>query len=255
MFKPRLLRETAEIALTHLKRFIEPRLTDDFSLRRVSAPLYLPIDSGLNDEGEAIRFTLPMSGEEVEIVRGLDTWLRSQLIRYDIAPGFGVFTIMNAIRPELVENATSSPHVSAWAWQQVVAKDDINEAHLEATCRKLYELLQKSEKMLLEMFPHLTATLPATIEVVKESQLAELLPDLSEERREYQYLHDNELKAVLLMDNSLRSKILIWNKAVGRSLAIAETSINLNRPVASIGGNILRDQFAMQVLHQNCLLR
>ena len=92
MFKPRLLRETAEIALTEIKRHIEPKRTEQFSVRRVSAPLYLPVASGLNDPGEAVRFTMPSTGEEVEIVRGLNRWLRSQLIRYDIAPGFGVFT-------------------------------------------------------------------------------------------------------------------------------------------------------------------
>ena len=70
-------------------------------------------------------------------VSSLDVWLRSQLSRYDIASGFGVFTIMNAIRPELPVNSTSSPHIAAWAWQQAV------EPH-EADCTALVDSAKKA---------------------------------------------------------------------------------------------------------------
>jgi len=126
--KPRLLHETAEIALTEIKRFLEPRLTEKLSLRRVTAPLYLPTDSPLLDHrfpGAVIR--LKGSDQTVEIVGSLDVWLRGQLTRYDIAPGFGVFTIMNALRPDLPENSTSAPHIAAWAWQQAIDTHDIGE--------------------------------------------------------------------------------------------------------------------------------
>lgn len=118
-FSPTLLRETAEIALTEIKRFIEPRLAADLSLRRVSAPVYLPVSSGLNGPGPAVAFDLAGSHDRMEVVTGLDRWLRRQLERYDIAPGFGVFTVMNALRPGIAETATTSPHVAAWVWQQV----------------------------------------------------------------------------------------------------------------------------------------
>lgn len=255
MFKPRLLRETAEIALTEIKRFIEPKLTDEFSLRRVSAPLYLPVGSNLNDPGEAIRFTLPATGEEMEIVRGLNRWLRSQLVRYDIAPGFGVFTVMNALRPETVENATSSPHLGAWAWQRVIGPEQVATDHLIATGKRIYTILQETEEMILRLFPHLTPTLPQRLFPMEESAIAGHTPDASLERCEYEYLHANERKALLLIDSRLRSRIVVWNNTVGRPLTIAETSIDISRPIGSIGGNILRDQFAMQILHQPHLLR
>ncbi len=255
MFKPRLLRETAEIALTEIKRHIEPKMTEEFSLRRVSAPLYLPVASGLNDPGEAVRFTMPSTGEEVEIVRGLNRWLRSQLIRYDIAPGFGVFTVMNALRHDQPETATTSPHLGAWAWQQVVDPDHAGIDHLAATGKRLYTLLQQTEEMILQRFPHLERTLPQRFVVVEESELTARQPDASTDRRTYEYLHEHPNRALLLVDERLRSRLSVWNPVVGCPLPVAETSIDLSLPVGSIGGNILRDQLAMQILHQPHLLR
>lgn len=255
MFKPRLLRETAEIALTEIKRHIEPKMTEEFSLRRVSAPLYLPVASGLNDPGEAVRFTMPSTGEEVEIVRGLNRWLRSQLIRYDIAPGFGVFTVMNALRPDQPETATTSPHLGAWAWQQVVDPDHAGIDHLAATGKRLYTLLQQTEEMILQRFPHLERTLPQRFVVVEESELTARQPDASTDRRTYECLHEHPNRALLPVDERLRSRLSVWNPVVGCPLPVAETSIDLSLPVGSIGGNILRDQLAMQILHQPHLLR
>lgn len=268
MFKPRLLRETAEIALTEIKRFVELHLTDDFSLRRVSAPLYLPVSSHLNDPGEAVKFTLPGCNEEMEIVRGLDYWLRTQLVRYDIAPGFGVFTVMNALRPEVCETATQSPHLSAWAWQQTLAPAEATSEHLVDISKKLYSMMQAAEAMIIEKLPHLNPTLPQRIHTADEVHLAEKYPDATPVRREYQYLHDNPSRAILLIEQpalkehsvasqtaSQRARILVWNPYVKLPLCIAETAITLGRPIGSIGGNILRDPLAMQILHQPHLLR
>ncbi len=255
MFKPRLLRETAEIALTEIKRTIEPRLAEEFSLRRVSAPLYLPVDSGLNDPGESVRFVMPSTGQEVEIIRGLNRWLRSQLIRYDIAPGFGVFTVMNALRPDMVETATTSPHLGAWAWQQVVDPGHSDLDHLAATGKRVYSIMQQTESMILERFPHLEQTLPQRFVVMEEKALETRNPDVTTDRREYEYLHAHPNRAVLLVNDNLSSRLLVWNEVIGCPLPLAEISIDLHKPVGSIGGNILRDQLAMQILHQPHLLR
>ena len=254
IFKPRLLRETAEIALTEIKRFIEPRLAEEFSLRRVSAPLYLPADSGLNDPGEAVRFRLPGTGQEVEIVNGLIRWLRSQLVRYDIAPGFGVFTVMNALRPDEIENATTSPHISAWAWQQVTDPEKATDEYLVGAGKRLYRLLCETEDMIISILPHLDKTLPSRLVILDTATLAEEHPDQSQQRREYEYLREHPSRALLMIEE-MNSRLLVWNKVVGRPLTLADTRIDLSAPIGSIGGNLLRDQLAMQILHQPHLLR
>lgn len=273
MFRLRLLRETAEIALTEIKRYVEAHLTDDFSLRRVSAPLILPASSDLNDPGETVRFRLAGSDEEMEMVRGLDRWLRSQLIRYDIAPGFGVFTVMNALRPEVRETATQSPHLSTWGWQRVVAPSSANKEYLVDLARELYQMLIATEEMIIEKLPHLSPALPKRLHTIETAHLEEKYPPLTPVRREYQYLHDNPARALLIISNEAAgaesartpssnkrtgdysplasARIIVWNPDVKSPLCIADFTLT----ASTVGGNILRDPLAMQVLHQPRLLR
>lgn len=273
-FKPRLLRETAEIALSEIKRFIEPRLIDEFSLRRVSAPLLLPSDSALLDSrNPGARITLPGFAGEMEIVGSLDVWLRGQLARYDIAPGFGVFTVMNAIRPGLPSNAVSSPHITAWAWQQAVKPADAGREELVLAGERIYGLLVNAEKMILDMFPHLSATLQKNLDTVDEAVLEQRLPEYTSERRIYEWLHpdssdradrrspDGKHCAALFVTRGaggrrVEGEIWVWNRILKRPLRIADIAVWDADDVAgcSVGGNVFRDHLALQLLHQDRLL-
>lgn len=265
-FKPRLLRETAEIALTEIKRFIEPRLSDDFSLRRVSAPMFLPAGSRLLTPGKpGIVVRLAASGQEVEIVGSLDVWLRGQLVRYDIAPGFGVFTIMNALRPDLPDNSTSSPHVASWAWQQAVEPENCNPAHLVAMARKVHRLLVDAEKMVLSLFPHLDATLARDMEELAAEELEKLYPGLTQERQVYEHLHPArktdgaEARHSVLMvwrsdgECATVGELWAWNRIIERPVMLADFGAWRSDDVAgcSLGGNIWRNFLALQILHQD----
>lgn len=273
-FKPRLLSETAEIAFTEIKRFVESQLMDAFSLRRVSAPLYLPVESELLDPRHpGARINLPGERGELEIVGSLDVWLRGQLARYDIAPDFGVFAIMNAIRPDIQANAVSSPYVSSWAWQQVIDVQQANRKHLSNVARKMFALLVDAEKKILELFPHLNATLPKNLEIMGEDELIAKYPNYGTERRIYEYLHpessqrsdadaaNNKHCAALFVCRSgdithMDGEIWVWNRIINRPLCIADLTLWGKDLVAerSVGGNIYRDCLALQVLHQNKLL-
>lgn len=276
--RPRLLRETAEIALTELKRFLEPRLCEAFQLRRVSAPLYLPAGSGLNGrimprstEGDndpqwtrelrPIRFTLPATGQEVEIVTGLDRWLRQQLQRYDIAPGFGVYTVMNALIPDEPVNATHSPHIAAWAWQQAADLENGKASDIFAgAVETLYRIFYDAEQRILGLFPHLKPTLPKELLTLSASRLRTLFPDEGWEWRLFSFMHGNAKQephcAVALVSGtplSPRADIMIWNRLLHRPLRIADI-IAVPEAPASIGGNIYRDRLALQLLQQTQIL-
>lgn len=273
-FKPRLLRETAEIALSEIKRFIEPRLIDEFSLRRVSAPLFLPAGSPLLDpRNPGVRITLPGINGEVEIVGSLDVWLRGQLARYDIAPGFGVYTVMNAIRPSLPSNVVSSPHITAWAWQQAVKPSDATRRELVSAGERIYALLVDAEKMILDKFPHLSATLQKNLEAVDEADLERKLPEYTRERQIYEYLHPDgsdrsdrrspegkHCAALFLTRGSegrrVEGEIWVWNRILNRPLLIVDIAVWDADSVSgfSVGGNVLRDHLALQLLHQDRIL-
>ena len=273
-FKPRLLRETAEIALAEIKRFIEPSLIDEFSLRRVSAPLYLPVGLPLLDvRHPGVRIKLPGVDGEVEIVGSLDVWLRGQLTRYDIAPGFGVFTVMNAIRPQLPVNVVTSPHITTWAWQQAVKCDDCNVENLVSAGQRLYAIMVKAEKMILEKFPHLSATLHKHLEAVDEAALERQFPNHTREQQIYGYLHpEGKLRtdrrapegkhcAAMFITRcagarNTEGEIWVWNRILNRPVCLTELALWNADNVAgcSLGGNVFRDQLALQLLHQNRLL-
>lgn len=263
-FRPCLLRETAEIALTEIKRFFEPRFADEFSLRRVSAPLFLPVSSPDLDPGEVVKFRIPGADSEMAIVRGLSRWLRSQLVRYDIAPGFGVFTVMNALQPEVTDTATTTPHLAAWAWQQTIAPDRADQEYLETVGKRIYHIFRQTEQMILEKFPHLEATLPERLHVAEASAIHARMPDATPRRAEYDYQRSMTHTALLVLDADLSARILVWNPIVRCPLTLAtfaiqtdpeEVSSRRTPEITSLGGNILRDPLAMQILHQPQLLR
>lgn len=268
--KPRLLHETAEIALTEIKRFLEPRLTEILSLRRVTAPMYLPTDSPLLDRrfpGAVIR--LKGADQTVEIVGSLDVWLRGQLARYDIAPGFGVYTIMNALRPDLPENSTSAPHIAAWAWQQAVDTVDGGEKLLATYARKLHHLLVDTEKMVVNLFPHMHPTLGKELKIIHETQLAEMYPEQTPERSLYRHMHpgkhqpdetDNPAPIFLLIRDPhpllALGEIWTWNRILGKPVCIADIASWPADRIAgpSVGGNIYRGTLALQILQQDKML-
>ncbi len=269
--KPRLLHETAEIALTETKRFLEPRLTEKLSLRRVTAPLYLPTDSPLIDHrypGAIIR--LKGADQTVEIVGSLDVWLRGQLARYDIAPGFGVFTIMNALRPDLPENSTSAPHIAAWAWQQAIDRQDATgEKTLVAYARKLHNLLVDTEKMVVSLFPHMRPTLSKELRVIHQKQLGDIYPSHTPERSLYEHMHPERHQSeetdhlaplfLLIRDPEpllALGEIWAWNRILQKPIRIADIGSWPADRIAgySIGGNIYRGTLALQILQQDKLI-
>ncbi len=269
-FKPQLLQETAEIAFTEIKRYLEPHLVERLSLRRVTAPMYLPADSPLLDgryPGAVIR--LAGSNQTVEIVGSLDVWLRGQLSRYDIAPGFGVFTIMNALRPELPYNRVSSPHVAAWAWQQAVDPSELTEKRLVTVAKTLHQLITDTEKRILTLFPHMSPTLDKELRIAYEARLTELYPGHTQDRMLYEYLYPKRNGAdsdaprspvLLLVRDSAPLKaygeIWVWNRILSKPVRIADLAAWNADKVAgpSIGGNIFRGPLALQILQQDTLL-
>ena len=249
---------------------MEPRLMELFSLRRVSPPLFLPVDSPLLDcRYPGVKITLDGMEGDSEIVGSLDVWLRNQLALYDIAPGFGVFAIMNAIRPSLKVNPSSSPYVTAWAWQQAKDRQKANAKTLVAAAKKVYALLVETEKMILDMFPHLTATLQRNLDVIEVEELARKYPDYGDERRIYEHLHPRPSSdhkggrhcAALFVHRgsgtpALDGQLWVWNRILNRPLLIVDMSMWEKDSIAgwSVGGNIYRDYLALQLLHQDRLL-
>lgn len=159
------------------------------NLRRVTAPLFVLSGTGLNDDlngtEHAVSFTIDaMEGRRAEVVHSLAKWKRAKLGAYDIAPGYGLYTDMNAIRTFEELDNLHSLYVDQWDWEKTITDADRNLAYLKDTVEKIYGAVRKIEQNIYRRFPHITPVLPDRITFVHSEQLLQQYPGLSPKERE-----------------------------------------------------------------------
>lgn len=185
----KLLPETTEVAIKMVKDTFQTIFAREFRLRRVTAPLFLLTGTGLNDNlngvEEAVSFTIDaMGGRKAEVVHSLAKWKRYKLGAYDIAPGYGLYTDMNAIRTFEDLDNIHSLYVDQWDWEKTIRKEDRTLDYLKKTVRTIYKTLLEVEQTVYEKFPHITPVLPPDITFVHAEELARLYPDKTPRERE-----------------------------------------------------------------------
>ena len=189
-YKLKLLPETTEMAIKMLKDAFQERLSKTLNLRRVTAPLFVLSGTGLNDDlngsERAVSFPIAdMGGRQAEVVHSLAKWKRVKLGAYDIAPGFGLYTDMNAIRTHEELDNLHSLYVDQWDWEKIITRDERNLETLKETVRTVYKVLRKTEKYMSIHYDYIEEILPHDIFFVTTSELAEMFPDYSPKEREY----------------------------------------------------------------------
>lgn len=188
-YKKKLLSETTEIAIKQIKEEFQYELAKALKLRRVTAPLFVESGTGLNDDlngiEHAVSFTIDaMDGCKAEVVHSLAKWKRAKLAAYDIAPGFGIYTDMNAIRTSEELDNLHSLYVDQWDWEKTINDSDRNLDFLKATVRNIYGAIKKVEDNIFIRYPHITPTLPDEITFIHSQQLLDQYPGLSARERE-----------------------------------------------------------------------
>lgn len=176
-------------AIGLLKRLFEDDLGGSLNLRRVSAPLFVEASTGLNDDlngvERAVSFpVVDMDGATAEVVHSLAKWKRAKLAAYDIAPGFGLYTDMNAIRAFEELDNMHSLYVDQWDWEKTITPADRTVTYLKETVRKIYNAMLGVEAEIYERFPHITPVLPREITFIHSQQLLEEYPDFTPQQRE-----------------------------------------------------------------------
>lgn len=188
-YKLKLLPETTEVAIKMIKDDFERRLSSALRLRRVTAPLFVLSGTGLNDDLNGVEHAVgfhvaAMSGRRAEVVHSLAKWKRVKLGAYDIAPGFGLYTDMNAIRADEELDNLHSLYVDQWDWERVITVDDRTLEYLKSTVEKIYEALHLTELMVFDHFPHITPRLPEKITFIHAEALLQEYPNLTPTERE-----------------------------------------------------------------------
>ncbi len=201
------LRQT-EVAIKKIKDFFEHDLAIELNLTRVSAPLFVDSESGLNDNlngvERPVRFDL-RSGEELEIVHSLAKWKRMALKQYGFSVGEGLYTDMNAIRRDEDPDAIHSMFVDQWDWEKVISHSDRTVATLQKTVRCIYNVLRHTETYICEDYEFIGKQLPEEIFFITSQELEDMYPGLSAKEREYRITKDKGAVFLMQIGGKLKS--------------------------------------------------
>ena len=178
-----------QIAIKTVKDFFQTLLAERLHLLRVSAPLFVDPDSGLNDNLNGIErpvtFDIKHQGREGEIVQSLAKWKRFALKKYGFSVGEGLYTDMSAIRRDEEADNIHSIYVDQWDWEKIITKEERNLDTLKNTVRTVYKVLRKTEKYMSIHYDYIEEILPHDIFFITTKELEEMFPDYSPKEREY----------------------------------------------------------------------
>ena len=191
-----------QVAIKTVKDFFQARLAAELNLLRVSAPLFVTPESGLNDNlngvERPVRFDVKdMDAREVEIVQSLAKWKRMALHSYGMGLHEGLYADMNAIRRDEVMDNIHSIYVDQWDWERVIARGERTLETLQETVRRVYRALKKTEKYMAVQYDYIEEILPKDIYFLTAQELLDRYPNLSAREREYAIT--KEKGAVFLM--------------------------------------------------------
>lgn len=180
-----------ETAIKEIKDFFQVELAAELNLHRVTAPLFVEAGTGINDDLNGVErpvsFTVKdMGNREVEVVQSLAKWKRLALADLEIPVDEGIYTDMNAIRPDEKLDNLHSIYVDQWDWERVIMPQERNLGMLKQTVRKIYSAIRRTEAHICRRYPVIERILPPEITFVHSEELQDRFPNVSSIERERQ---------------------------------------------------------------------
>ncbi len=250
-----------EQAIKQIKDFFQLSLSSELRLRRVTAPLFVKQGTGINDDLNGIErpVSFPMKDLDenvAEIVQSLAKWKRLALANLDIKPGLGIYTDMNAIRPDEELTNIHSLYVDQWDWERVITKEERNLDFLKFVVRKIYASFVRTEFFVSESYLEIEPELPDEITFIHTEDLARQYPDLTPFERETKAARDHgaifvigiggELPDGTIHDGrapdyddwisptteghkGLNGDIIVWNNVLNRAFEVSSMGIRVDK--------------------------
>ena len=237
-------------AIEFIKSNFQVNLSNALNLRRVSAPLFVDENSGLNDNLNGVErpvsFDIPDVGTNAQVVHSLAKWKRLALKRYDFKVGKGLFTDMNAIRRDEEVDNLHSVYVDQWDWEKVISAEDRNVAYLKRTVRDIVSAVSETSSALNVAFPSLRTKLPSEVFFITTQELEDLYPDLTPKQREDEICKKKGVVFLMQIGKILKSgikhdgrapdyddwelngDILYWNDVLGHAFEISSMGIRVD---------------------------
>jgi len=178
-----------EKAIKTIKDFFQINLAEALNLRRVTAPLFVKAGTGINDDLNGVELPISfsiknMSNTKAEIVQSLAKWKRLTLANLKISLGEGIYTDMNAIRPDEILDNLHSLYVDQWDWERVISEEERNLEFLKCIVKKIYQVMKKTEYFIYKHYPKIKPILPEEIFFVHSEELEKRYPELTPPERE-----------------------------------------------------------------------
>ncbi|MEE1100058.1 MAG: aspartate--ammonia ligase [Agathobacter sp.] len=209
-YKSELNLHDTQVGIKTVKDFFQGMLSQRLSLTRVTAPLFVDPNTGLNDNlngyERPVAFGIKEQDEKIaEVVHSLAKWKRYALDKYGFEVGEGIYTDMNAIRRDEDTDNIHSIFVDQWDWEKVIRKEDRNIEFLKDTVRTVYKCLRKTEQYMAIQYDYIDLILPKEISFVTTGELEEMYPDCTPKEREYNYCKKKGAACIMQIGDKLAS--------------------------------------------------
>ena len=195
-------------AIEFIKSNFQVNLGQALNLRRVSAPLFVREDSGLNDNLNGVErpvtFDIPDVAANGQVVHSLAKWKRLALKRYEFNVGKGLFTDMNAIRRDEEVDNLHSVYVDQWDWEKVISREDRNVNFLKQTVRAIVGAVVETNEALQIAFPSLHTKLEREVYFVTTQELEDRWPDLTPKEREHAICREHHTVFLMQIGDNLK---------------------------------------------------
>lgn len=201
-----------EIGIKSIKDYFQKALAKKLDLTRVSAPLFVRPETGLNDDLNGVERpvafdVLGIGGKEVQVVHSLAKWKRMALAKYGFEMGKGLYTDMDAIRRDEELDNLHSIYVDQWDWEKIIAKEERTEETLRDTVLKIYSVFKAAEEEICSLYPQLEKQLPEDIFFITSQELEDKYPELTPKQREDAIAKEKGAVFVMQIGGELKSGI------------------------------------------------
>ena len=278
--------EVTEKAIKSVKEMFQDNLSAQLALLRVTAPMVVLSGTGINDDLNSVerpvRFpSKGMQDRQAEVVHSLAKWKRMKLAELGTKPGRGLYTDMNALRPDEDLDNLHSIYVDQWDWEKVITREDRNLDFLKKTVRRIYEAIKVTQNKLYVEYPQLVPDLPEEIYFIHAEELLQKYPHLSPKERENAIVHEHRAVFVIgigctLSDGSvhdgraadyddwstpnsdgfrgLNGDILLWNDVLGMAFEVSSMGIRVDEAAMELQLRERGQEWKKELLFHRMLL-
>ncbi|MBS9774697.1 MAG: aspartate--ammonia ligase [Tenacibaculum sp.] len=241
-----------EIAIKQIKDFFEQELAKTLNLTRISAPLFVEKETGLNDNlsgtERPVSFDMADSpNRTIEIVHSLAKWKRYALKRYGFKTNQGIYTDMNAIRRDETLDNIHSIYVDQWDWEKIITEENRNLDYLKKNVQDIYRVFLKTEKKLQILYDNYTEFLPKEIKFITSEELLQKYPNKNPKDREYEISKKHGAVFIMQIGNilsngekhddrapdyddwQLNGDIIIYNKTLDIAFELSSMGIRVDK--------------------------